>query len=175
MAATLDAESARAALSYDPATGSLIWRRRSDVSSRWNTKHAGKTAGFIMAGQYRMLTLHNKMLTAHRVIFLLQAGRWPAHQLDHINGDKQDNRWSNLREATPQENMWNRTPRPQNKTGFRGVCWNRKARKWEAKIRLNGKSVYLGLFDTPEAAGNAYLTAAQDAHGAFFHAAKLLA
>jgi len=100
--------------------------------------------------------------TLHR--FLLDAGDL---DVDHINGDGLDNRRSNLRVATRSENLRNKGPQRSNTSGFKGVSWAKRARKWESQIRVDGKRRHLGYHPTPEAAHAAYCRAARELHGDF--------
>jgi hypothetical protein len=92
-------------------------------------------------------------------------------QVDHVDLNGLNNRRENLRIATPQQNCFNRRKTRANTSGFKGVCWNRKSRKWQAGIRINGRSVHLGLFETIDAAYNAYCQAANQYHGEYARAA----
>jgi hypothetical protein len=86
-------------------------------------------------------------------------------QLDHINGIKRDNRIENLREATDSENQQNqKKPPAHNTSGFLGVTKYKRNGKWVAGIKLNGKRINLGYFDTPEAAHAAYLQKKKELH-----------
>ena len=114
-----------------------------------------------MSHGYICIRVDNVLYTAHRLAWLYAYGRWPTHQLDHINKDRADNRLCNLREATNAENAQNRKRR-DNKTGYTGV--NRENNKWKAEIKLNYKTIRLGLFDTPEEAHAAYLSAKHGLH-----------
>lgn len=89
---------------------------------------------------------------------------------DHINGDKLDNRKSNLRLCSNAQNMMNRPKQVNNKSGFRGVSWHKQRRKWRAYIKSNGKQIALGLYDSPEEASKAYQEVAKDLFGEFYHA-----
>jgi HNH endonuclease/AP2 domain len=94
-------------------------------------------------------------------------GAWPKSQIDHIDLDKDNNRWGNLREATPLQNNWNSSRPVTNKSGFKGVSWCRQNSRWLATIRVNGKSTYLGYWNTPERAFIAYMFAAWRYFGDF--------
>jgi hypothetical protein len=165
-------------LTYDPKNGKLFWKER-DVSlfsdgkntaaqkmAKWNGKHANREAFTADNGSgYRGGSLMGKTPRAHRVIWAMQTGRWPTVYIDHINGDRADNRWCNLREADASENSRNAKLRSDNKSGLRGVTLFRG--KWRAEICLYGKSTYLGAFASPEQAAAAYAEASRRLHGEF--------
>ncbi len=88
-------------------------------------------------------------------------------QVDHIDLNGLNNCKANLRIATPMQNTWNRRRNSANTSGLKGVCWNKASDKWQSQIKVNGKSKYLGLFDTPELAHAAYCEAASRFHGDF--------
>ena len=99
---------------------------------------------------------------AHRLAWLYVHGVWPPHEVDHINGDRSDNRIANLRLATRQQNSENRHGAQSNsKTGLVGVSWHKRAGKWQAHIRVKGRTRYLGLFESTQDACMAYLQAKQ--------------
>jgi hypothetical protein len=87
--------------------------------------------------------------------------------VDHINGDKLDNRRENLRVCTAGENSRNQKINKRNTSGFKGVCFSKAGNKWMARIKVNWINKYLGLFDTPEQAHAAYCVAATALHGEF--------
>jgi hypothetical protein len=153
----------REALTYDPATGALTWLTRprehfpTEIGWKKFNGHFASRPALTASDRngYRFGKIHYAgrpfLLSAHRVIWALAHGRWPADQIDHINGDTADNRLENLREATHAENRHNTTARRKDNTsGFPGVF--REKGKWAAQIAVNGRRRRLGRFDHPEAA-----------------------
>ncbi len=157
----------RSILNYNPETGILTWNQRDDVESAWNAKYANKEAGGPHNAGYIRVRINGISYLAHRLIWLIVEGCWPSANLDHINGNRTDNRILNLREASCSQNNANRAHR--NLTGYKGVT------KWEydgyvyynARITKNRKCQSLGYFKTPEEAHEAYINAALDIHGDF--------
>ncbi len=175
-----DASALRAFLAYDPETGILLWRPRSPdlftdgqksrehQCSIWNKAYAGKPAfTSVSKNGYPHGTLFGQSYYAHRVIWALMTGHWPAKQIDHIDGDRQNNRWVNLREASRSENLYNSKKPASNKSGIKGVCWDNGRSKWLAQIGFNGRNHYLGVFDKIEDAASAYAEASARLHGEF--------
>lgn len=158
----LTAETLRELLDYDPKTGMLAWR-----VARSGTNGIGSIAGCVNENGYRRICIHGRRFLAHRLAWLYVHGVWPANEIDHINGVRRDNRLANLREATRSENKRNEGANTRNTSGFKGVCWNKRERKWTAEIVVNGKRSFLGLFSTPKAAHVAYCAAAKRLHGKF--------
>jgi hypothetical protein len=109
---------------------------------------------------------HNIMI--HRIIWLLWTGSWPKHQIDHIDGNRKNNRILNLREATKAQNQGNRKV---TRNGLKGVTRTRCGKPFQASIWLNGKNTYLGRFDTERAAHEAYMREARNVWGEFARAA----
>jgi hypothetical protein len=87
----------------------------------------------------------------------MTTGHWPNGDVDHINGDRQDNRICNLRNVTRSENCMNSSISKRNKSGVLGVCWTSRERKWLAQIQHNGKNIHIGSFDVLEDAKAARL------------------
>jgi len=144
-------------LSYDQQSGNLYWTDKQRIALR------GKVAGSIDAYGYLQLSVKRKRYKAHRVAWLLTYGSWPNGEIDHIDGDKLNNRITNLRDVSSQTNAWNRNlAQKNNSTGYRGVTKHRN--KFMADIKVCGKKIYLGLFDTPELAHQAYLQAKTKHH-----------
>ena len=109
-----------------------------------------------------MVTLNGKQkaLYAHHVIWFFEHGEWPSKQLDHIDGDKTNNHYSNLRECTQRENITFYCESVKSSSKYTGVHWHKARGKWEAKIiDASGKSVYLGLYKCEAAAAIAYQVA----------------
>lgn len=165
----------RECFEYDPETGVLTWKARplhhfkdAHAQAAWNAVFAGKKAGCTSPKwRYDFISVNYTHHGLHRVIWAMQTGEWP-RSIDHKNGDGRDNRWDNLREATPQQNKWNRS-RPQRELP-RGVRRARKGPRFTAQIKRDHKAIHLGSFDTPEEAHAAWLAAVGDERGEFFRA-----
>jgi hypothetical protein len=159
----LTLERLREALDYDPGTGAFAWR----IAKRGINKC--DPAGTVIKG-YVQIGLDQVFYRAHRLAWLYVYGRWPQGDIDHINGVRGDNRIANLREATHSQNMANRGPQKNNKSGFKGVSQHTQTGKWIAFIKAksgNSKVRNLGSFDTPEEAHRAYRAAASELFGEF--------
>lgn len=154
---SLTAEEARRHLSYDPETGEF----------RWLIGGKGRPGVGAIAGcrsdalGYWSIGLHRRRYWAHRLAWLMTHGQWPEHQIDHINGDRADNRLANLREATHAENQQNRHKSRPNKYGLRGVDFSPQLGRYRARVVFRGVKHNLGYFDTVEEAHTAYLEAAR--------------
>jgi hypothetical protein len=114
-----------------------------------------------MKNGYWAIRVDDTLYLAHRLAWLYVTGNWPEDQIDHVNGQRNDNRFCNLREATNIQNSHNRRY-AGNKSGFQGV--RRENSKWLAEIKVRYKPIRLGLFDTPEEAYVAYCEAKQLYH-----------
>ncbi len=140
-----------------------IWRG-------WNTKWAGKEAGAGSSGDPEaprwLVGINNKKITRYEIVWAIHKGVWPKY-LDHINRNQADDRIENLRESTHSQNTANQGKQPRNKSGYKGVSWNSKMKKWNAKIGINWKRVHLGYFETPQEAHDAYVKAAREHWGEF--------
>lgn len=163
------ADYVRAVLDYDPLTGEFRWKYRPDRLRRWNTRYAGTIAGCVDTLGYRYIALtiiKKERWASHRLAWLFVHGKWPAHHIDHVNGDTADNRIANLREATNAENIRNRGATKISTSGFKGVYRNGKF-GWMGKIEVDYKQIYLGTYPTKEAAYAAYCEAAIRLNGEF--------
>ena len=123
--------------------------------------------------RYARITVGGKRYPAHRVAWLYIHNVWPIVDVDHINGNREDNRICNLRLATRAENLRNSKRHKDNKSGYKGVCRDSrlKGNQWRATIWVDGKLKHLGYFATPEAAHLAYCDAAERHFGEFARAA----
>lgn len=159
----LTAERLRELLRYDPETGILSWRvdrGKCGIGSR-----AGDSAGWPDKKGYLRAKVDGNDFMCHRLAWLYVHGRWPAKQIDHINGVRDDNRIANLRECSAGENQQNqRNPRRCGTSGFLGVSFKKHCKKWAAKIKVCGKQKHIGYFSTPEEAHAAYLKAKAELH-----------
>jgi hypothetical protein len=129
-------------LRYDPDTGELFWR-----VTVCNRAIEGNLAGATSSQGYNQIQISGKNYLGHRLIWLLQTGSMPCDEIDHINHDRLDNRWDNLREVTHIENGRNQSMYSNNLSGAVGVCWYDRYEKWQSSIRVDDKQLYLGRFE----------------------------
>lgn len=158
----LTQELVRKFLDYDPETGVFHWKVYRAQNAR-----AGQRAGHLLSRTgYIQILLLRGVYFAHRLAWMHHYGRWPDGHIDHINGVRDDNRIANLREATDQVNTQNqRRARSDCKSGYMGVRFHAQNKRWQARIGLpNGRQKSLGIYDTPEEAHQAYLTAKRQLH-----------
>lgn len=170
----ITAEIVRELLAYDAETGVFRWLQR-DVKwfspsrmrtaesecVRWNKSFSGSVAGSINGRGYFQIGLFGRRYYVHRIAWLYVTGSWPEADIDHLNGNKTDNRFSNLRSVCDLQNCKNRGLRSDNKSGFTGVYPSSTPGKWKAQIRTCGKVKHLGTFLTPQDAHAAYVLAAE--------------
>lgn len=155
----LTAERAREMLHYNADTGVLTWK----VSVRSVRK--GDVAGTINARGYRLIKLDGARYRAHRLAWLITNGTWPSDEVDHINGQKDDNSIANLRDVSRSVNSQNqRRARSDSRSGLLGVRFDKSRGNWRAGIGVDGKELSLGRFDTPEAAHDVYVDAKRQLH-----------
>ena len=161
--ANLTAQRLRELLSYNPTTG---------LFTRLTTSGRGpRCRAFAVLGDrancgagYCQIMIDGKQHYAHRLAWLHIHGEWPSHHIDHIDGNQMNNRISNLRDAPRAINAQNqKTAQRSNRSGFLGVS-KHKCGRFVAGVWVGGKSKYLGIFDTPEEAHEAYLEAKRAIH-----------
>lgn len=139
-------------LHYDPETG--IFTRLKQCTG---TSKLGDTAGCLNSRGYLTIMVNGVSYRAHRLAWLYMTGTMPKELIDHKNGIKTDNRFNNLRQATHKQNMENQiTPRKNNKSGFLGVSFYKSLQNYRAFIRIDGKRLYLGQFNTAEEASSLF-------------------
>lgn len=147
-------------LKYDSETGKLFWKERSvhlfsndgthaqeHIAAKWNKRYADREA-FTAIGShgYRFGTIAHYPYTAHTVIWLLLHHEWPVYQIDHVNGDRLDNRPANLRHVEAGVNQLNQKRSKRNKSGVMGVFFIDRINKWNAYINKNKRHHNLGYF-----------------------------
>jgi hypothetical protein len=130
-------------LHYDSQTGNFVW-----IKSPAQAIKAGTKAGNIRPDGYTSIQVKGRLYFAHRLAWLLMTGVWPDDMIDHINGNRSDNRFANLRQATRSQNMQNKKPAYNSKSGYTGVTWTRAYNCWVARIMVNKKSFHIGHFKT---------------------------
>ena len=155
-------EELRELLDYDTESG--VFTRKVQTSPK---ALVGDVAGGLNNGGYRQIRVKGVQYMAHRLAWYYIYGVDPKEQIDHINGLTDDNRIDNLREATHAENMRNQGKQVSNTSGYKGVCWNKEKKKFQAQCWANGKNHNLGLYPTPEEAHAVYVAFATKEHGAF--------
>ena len=146
---------------YDKETGNLIWK-----APRSRRVKKGDIAGCPQSTGYLRTKINAKDYLVHRIVFLMHKGYLPK-TIDHINGDRLDNRIENLRAVTANQNQHNRKLNGNNTSGFKGVSWCNTYKYWRAAIRLEGKRINLGHFNTPEEADVVVRKAREELHGSF--------
>lgn len=132
-------------------------------------KYPGDPAGALTHNGYVMCTVEGERMQAHKIVWALENNCFPqpGFDIDHIDGDKTNNSPDNLRLATRSQNNYNARKRRNNTSGFKGVSFDKSRGRWDARIRAEGKTRYLGRFDTAEAAKAAYDAAAKTLHDTF--------
>ncbi len=172
MKCDLTHEQLRDLLAYEPETGLFRWRV--DRGAAWHGKilnaRAGDIAGTETERGYRAIRIDGRNYYAHRLAWLYMTGEWPKKQIDHVNANRDDNRWENLRAATSRENNWNSSKQKNNTTGFKGVYLDKRVNRYVAQIMHSGKRKHLGMFSSAEKAHAAYCEAARAFHGEFWRA-----
>jgi HNH endonuclease/AP2 domain len=156
-------ERLRELLEYDHETGIFTWKltRNGKAPRKSQAGHISKESGYCLLG------IDRRLYRAHQLVWLWETGEWPNSELDHINRNRSDNRFSNLRLATSRQNKVNGPKLSTNTSGFKGVSFNKQRNKWIAQIKVPGKNLALGYFLTPEEAHAVYCEIAKELHGQF--------
>ena len=143
---------------YEEETGRLVRKFSRGKGFAGTHSEAKDKNGYLVVG------INKKLYRAHRVVWLYVHGEWPKGDIDHINGIKDDNRISNLRDVTRAENLQNQKASRKNTSGFKGVWFQKSSNRYVAVIESNRKRYYLGCFETPEEAASAYSEKAAVVH-----------
>jgi len=159
----LTQEKLKRLLRYDPKTGHFYWR----VARRGITK--GMRAGYAVQRGYVYICIDRQMYLAHRLAWLYKKGGWPADELDHKNRRPSINKWSNLRLANSTLNKINSNLNSKNTSGYKGVTWNKKLKKWCARLYINKAPKALGFYTNKKHAALAYKLAAIKHYKEFAH------
>src|ERR1700677_3986520 len=166
MKKTVSAKTLRAILRYNKRTGIFRWKIRP------RQRACSVIAGTVNPCGYRQICIAQRIYKAHRVAWFYVNGRWPKGEIDHINGDRDDNRMANLRLANKKENQANSKIRVTNSVGLKGVSRPQPGRtKFTSKITVDYKRIWLGSFEDAGDAHAAYCVAALKYFGDFARAA----
>ena len=134
-------------LEYDPYTGEFMW-----MESRKKSALKGTRAGSVNGSGYEQIHLGTKLYLSHRLAWFYCFKEWPEHNIDHIDRVRSNNILDNLRDVTQSINIHNSISKPS-KTGFRNA--RKVGNKYQSEIKVNGKSIHLGMFNTGEEASQA--------------------
>lgn len=153
----------KALLSYDPETGLFTWLVTTGKAI------AGSVAGTENDQGYIIIGIEGRRYRANRLAWFFMKGKMPerSNDVDHENRNRSDNRWDNLRDATRTQNNQNAKVRTNNRSGIRGVSWHGQNKKWDARIRVDGKTVLLGTHDCIAKASKARVDAEKEHYGEF--------
>lgn len=147
--------------SYDARAGLLCWQQPGPGRT------IGRPAGRVDTSSYRRVMIDYTSYQHHRLVWTYHNEDPCSMLVDHINGDRRDDRIENLRLATDSQNRRNSGMFCSNTSGYKGVTWDKNWKKWKAYIYVKNRRIHLGAFNTPEEAAAAYAIAAQQHHGEF--------
>lgn len=142
----LTLHSARELFTYEPDSGRLFWK----IETGHHAK--GAIVGWRDRHGYQVFKIKGKYYQAHRVIWLMHYGSWPAHRIKHLDGNRANNHISNLHDATYLETQQQRATSSNNASGFNGVSWNKRRGKWISRVNIGGYTFELGSFADQQAA-----------------------
>lgn len=161
-------------LDYNEHSGDFIWKARPITHFKnkhgmntFNSKFAGEIAGGKDRRGYVFILINGEKFLAHRLAWKIMMNADPSTNIDHVDMNKSNNAWENLREANHQQNAFNTSLSRKNKTGYKGVSFDKSRGKFYASIRVNGKTKSLGRHETAQMAYEAYCAAANSVFGEF--------
>lgn len=150
----------RELIDFVAETGEILWRKKPRQSRR-----DGLTVGNVGPQGYLRVCLDGRDYQGHRIAWLWYYGAWPVGDVDHINGDRSDNRIANLRCVSRSVNLQNlRSAHRISRSGLLGAHWSSDKQKWKSRIKAGGKFHWLGYFDSAELAHSAYVNAKRALH-----------
>jgi len=147
----------REVLTYCPESGELRWKVKPCRSMS-----AGDVAGVVSSQGYIKVSIKGSVYPAHRIAWAMHYGEASTTLIDHKNGNRSDNRIENLRPVSNSENGLNRKLQCNSTSAHRGVHYHKQKKKWEVRMKVNGKRIYLGAYECKEEAINARLRAEAD-------------
>lgn len=150
-------------LSFNPETGIFTWL----IANNSRVK-VGMIAGTFSSTGYVYITIDRKNYKSHRLAWLYMNGECPKDMIDHVDGDKLNNKIVNLRKCNQSQNMQNQKLSKFNTSGYKGVSWHNATSKWRSRAKLKSKQYHLGLFERAEDAFKAYQKFAKQNHGEFY-------
>lgn len=161
-------------IQYDPDAGTFKWLPRNESSfattqafKAWRGRYEGKETSCTSGGGYAVIRVGGKLFYAHRIAWAIMTGDWPDSQIDHIDGNRLNNRFCNLRVATASENARNHGISRSNTSGVTGVYLDSNRGKWVSEIMINLKKIHLGSFTEFEDAVAARRKAEITHHGSY--------
>lgn len=174
-----DAEFLRQVFRYDEETGFLYYLDRPDetftsrrAANSWRANFCGEMAGCVIkydGREYVQIQLYGKKYVAHRIIWKMYYGSEPPEIIDHADGNGTNNKIDNIRAATIFQNGWNVKKSSRNKSGYKGVSFNKERNRWRAAIRVNKKDILIGYYSSAKEASEAYQKASAKHHGEFYN------
>ena len=150
-------------VTYDSDTGIFYF------NSTRGGNHKGDVAGSLHSLGYIFLMLDRVTYTAHRLAWFYCFEEWPEKFIDHIDRNKSNNKLDNLREASREENGLNTSIRKDNKTGYKGVSFNKSRNTYIARMTVKGIKMYLGAFKTAKEAAEVIENKSRELHGEFYN------
>lgn len=158
----LTVERLREVLSYNKETGLFVW-----ITRAARRIQVGDIAGKPHGAGYISIGIDGQQYLTHRLAWLWMTGEWPWYQIDHVNRIRVDNRWDNLRSATPVQNNANAGLMKTNTSGRKGVTWFKRDSKWRAQISIDNWTRHIGYYDTLDEAHAAYAEEARKIRGEY--------